>query len=432
VKAVRATSLHAALLVALLLNLGLHPAHAGGGGGYDLADIRLLVDTADPRVDLAQRYALAVIAENFDGVTHAASAGYYSNPWIRDSFAWGMIPSRRDPSLASYSGSEITYWLERQQPFGGWLTAPLSGYFDETPILISAVLDEYRITGNVRLVRTALPKLERGWHWLAHSYIRRNAGSATLLYANVPPHVAADWVDQIARRGYATQLEALWYEATRSMGVMESLVKHPGRSRYFRTFAAGIRKDINRLLWTNSAPYAYRAPRVAAFGHYRSWIGPRDYFELDSNFLCILYGIADRAQASSIDHFVERHAGYLLGLDSPMGVPARVLYGDYLPSDYASKHNRIGVGRYQSAYWPGVGALVALGFAHSGRVDEARSLLIRLSAAIVSGGDVREWYGSDAAGQGAPHFQWAARMFIIAVYGAYRDGAGTTPVGGQV
>src|SRR5690242_15634095 len=144
-KAVRTTSLYAALIVALVLNLGLHPAHAGGGGGYDLADISLLVHTADPRVDLAQRYALAVIAENFDGATHAASAGYYSNPWVRDSFAWGMIPSQRDPSLGSYSGSEITYWLERQQPFGGWLTAPLSGYFDETPILISAVLDAYRI-----------------------------------------------------------------------------------------------------------------------------------------------------------------------------------------------------------------------------------------------------------------------------------------------
>ncbi|HWE61614.1 MAG TPA: hypothetical protein VHB98_07885 [Chloroflexota bacterium] len=403
-----------------LLCISICPARAGGSSGTDVSGISLLVATGNQDIDLAERYALQVIAENFNGVTHAASADYYGNPWIRDSFAWGMIPSQRDPSISAYFTSEIRYWLARQQPFGGWLTAPKSGYFDETAILISGVLDAYRVGGSLALVRQALPKLERGWHWLAHGFIKPKKGSKVLLYANVPPHVAADWVDQVARTGYATQLEALWYGATRSMGTMEALVGHPGRAHYYTRFAAGIKRDINRLLWTTSAPYAFKAPPVPAFGHYRSWRGPHDYFELDSNYLCILYGIASQKQADSIDDFVERHAGYLLGLNAANGVPARVLYGDYAPADYAWKRNRIGVGIYQSASWPSVGALVALGLRRTGRIDEARTLLVRLSETFIAQQDIREWYSSAGSGEGAPHFQWAARMFIIAVFDVYR------------
>jgi hypothetical protein len=395
------------------------PARAGGGGGYDLSGIAVLAPTGNDQLDTAQRIALAVLAQNFDGVTHAASADYYSNPWIRDSFAWGMIPSRRDPNLAAYSSSELSYWLAKQQPFGGWLTAPLSGYFDETAILIGAVLDAYQVTGDLNQVRRTLPRLERGWRWLARSYIRPSHGSGVLLYANVPPHVAADWVDEVARTGYATQLEALWYNATRSMSIMEGMIRHDGKATYYHAFADRIRRDINRLLWTTAAPYSYGAPKVGPVGHYRSWLGPRDYFELDSNFLCILYGIADPAQAAGIVGFVQRHQSFLLGLDSATGLPAKVLYGEYAPADYARKRNRIGRGIYQNAYWPSVGALVAMGFARAGHVAEGRTILMRIGQTIVAQGDIREWYAEDGVGKGAPHFQWAARMFLIALCRLY-------------
>lgn len=406
-------------LLALALFAGSVPAHAGGGTGYGLAAIQPLVLTGNPTLDLAQRYALAVLATDFTGDTHVAAAGYYTNPWIRDSFAWGMIPTRAGGSLASYSGLELNYWLGRQQPFGGWLTAPKSGYFDETPILISAALDAYRVSGDLAALRTALPRLERGWRWLDRGFVRPAHGSSVLIYANVPPHTAADWADQVARRGYATELEALWYSATRSLSVTESILHHPGRARYYAAFAARIKFDINRLLWTDRAPIARNAPAVPGFGHYRSWVGPRDYFELDSNFLCIVYGIASPAQAASIDNFVMAHSSYLLGLGGGEGIPARVLYGDYDPKDYAGKHSRLGPGRYQSAYWPTVGALVALGYARSGRVTEARAILMKLARTFVQGGDIREWYGQDGQGSGAPAFGWAARMFLVALYAAY-------------
>ncbi|HVA88641.1 MAG TPA: hypothetical protein VNL71_02255, partial [Chloroflexota bacterium] len=227
------------------------------------------------------------------------------------------------------------------------------------------------------------------------------------------------WVDQVGRTGYATQLEALWYWGTHSLSVIEGIVHQPTQADYYGSFAVRIKNDINRLLWTTTAPYVLNAPQAPAFGHYRSWLGPRDYFELDSNFLCVLYGIADQSQAGRIEAFVSAHSSYLLGLNGGDGVPARVLYGDYAPEDYAGKHERVGLGRYQSAYWPTVGALVALGYARSGQVGEARAILLRLAEAFTSGGDIREWYGLNGQGSGAPSFGWAARMYLDALYAAY-------------
>ena len=413
------------LLLALLLPC--FPARqvtwAGGGIYGDLSGIRLLAETGDPTLDRAQRYALAAIARNYSGEWHAASLTAYSFPWVRDSFAWGMIPSRRDPSLAAYSGSEIRYWLAHQQGYGGWLTRQLSGHFDETPIFIAAVLDAYRVSGDRSMVRRALPQLERGWSWMAHSYIRPAKGSSALIYALVPPYVAADWADQIARRGYATGLEALWYHATTSLATMEALIGRPAKASSFDRFAARIKRDINRLLWTESAPYVSNAPKVASFGHYIGWRGPRRYFELDSNFLCILYGIADSRQSESIVAFMERHAGYLLGLDSTTGIPARVLYGDYAAADYAYRRGKIGRGLYQSAYWPSLGGLVTLALVRIGHPDEARVVLARIAAGIVVGGDIREWYGDDGQGKGAQYFQWGARMYLVALCAIFRHTA---------
>lgn len=394
-------------------------ARAGGGSGYGLNGIALLVRTEDPQLDLAERYALAVLGADFDGTVHAAAADYYSNPWIRDSFAWAALPTLRDASVSSYVTTELAYWLPKQQPFGGWLTAPKSGYFDETPILIASVLNAYQVTGDLGMVREALPRLERGWQWLRQSYVQPEHGSGYLLYANVPPHVAADWVDQIARRGYATELEALWYWSTHSMAIMEQLTGHAIESAQYGSFASHIRTDINRLLWTTSPPYVYDAAPVPGFGHYRSWQGPREYFELDSNFLCVLYGIADPSQAQSILGFVRRHGTYLLGLRTTSGVPAKVVYGDYAPADYALKHERLAPGKYQNGYWTTVGSLAAIAYARIGDTTESRAILTRIGAAFIRDGDVREWYTQSGAGSGAPAFQWSARMFVAALYAAY-------------
>ena len=226
--------------------------------------------------------------------------------------------------------------------------------------MIAAIADSYRISGNLPRLRAQLPQARRAWSLLAQYEVRRAAGSRFLLYADVGPHVAADWVDQVARSGYATGIEALWYHATRAMAVMEEAVGNTAAAARFDAFAAGVKHDINRLLWRTGAPRARDAAPTGPTGHYTGWLGARDYFELDSNYLCILYGIAGPVRTDDILRFTTAHASYLLGLGLPGGIPARTVYGDYEPEDYARIHYKLADGTYQNAYWPSIGALVAM------------------------------------------------------------------------
>ena len=80
-------------------------------------------------------------------------------------------------TLSTYATGELRYWLRHQQPFGGWLSFQYSGWYDETAIMLAAVLDAYRLTGDRGMARRALPALRKGWAWL-HSAYASSVGNA--------------------------------------------------------------------------------------------------------------------------------------------------------------------------------------------------------------------------------------------------------------
>lgn len=384
------------------------------------ASTALPVRTGNAALDAAEHVALGVLSRDAGQGLHLA-APYYRSAWIRDSFAWGMVPwsGSATDSLKTYTTSELTHWLKNPTADGLWITNPYSGWYDETPTLISAVADAYRITGDKQALAQALPRVEAAWMSMRLAGVRQAKGSSFLLYVDVAAHIAADWADQIARQGYATGLEALWYHATAAMVAIETAAGHQDRAEHYAYFAKGIARDINRLLWTTQAPMARNAAPAGAFGHFTGWTGPRDYFELDSNFLCILYGIASPTQSASIIRFTKAHAAYLLQVRVRNGMPARVVYGDYDPRDYARIHDKIADGTYQNAYWPSVGALVALGLARAGASDLALVLLRHMATAMIADGDTHEWYRAGGKPEGAADYQWPARMFLVALYAVY-------------
>jgi glycogen debranching enzyme len=404
------------LMLAICLLACLPPDGAAAALTADLP-----VQTGDPVLDGAERVALEVISRDAYAGLHLASPSYNS-PWIRDSYAWGMIPwaGTAATSLDSYAGSELRYWLARQGEDGSWITNLYSGYYDETPIFIAALADAYRQSGDLAALRSAVPHAERAWRWLAQTAVQPDRGSSYLLYAAIGPHVASDWADQVARRGYATGLEALWYHATKSMAFLETVLGRPRTAARYARYAAAIKREIDRLLWLVAPPHARNAQAIAGpVGHYTSWLGGTDYFELDSNLLCILYGIADSAQTSSILAFIDANASRLMGLGRGRAIPARTLYGDYEPTDYAQLHGQIADGAYQSGYWPTVGALAALAYARDGNTTVSAAILRRIAAFFVRYRDADEWYRADGSPGGASAYQWSARMYLVALYAAY-------------
>src|ERR687886_264468 len=115
----------------------------------------LPIVTGDSLLNHAERVALRVLAADQEGSVHRA-APFYTRPWLRDSYAWGMVPDDAG-TLSTYARGELRYWLRHQQPFGGWLSFQYSGWYDETAIMIAAVLDAYRLTGDRGMVRCAQP-----------------------------------------------------------------------------------------------------------------------------------------------------------------------------------------------------------------------------------------------------------------------------------
>lgn len=341
-------------------------------------------------------------------------------PWIRDSYAWGMVPDDAG-TLATYAGSELHYWLAHQQPFGGWVSFKYSGWYDETAIMISAVLDAYRLTGDKAMVRHALPALRQAWRWLRRAYTDPRRGSSCLLWASVGaggPHWATDWADQVARRGYSPQLEGLWYRATHAMAALEWLAGSTAVASAYDHTASCIAHDANGLLWTVDAPAHEHAPPLAAFGHYRAWPAGSNYFEIDGNALLLAAGVAGPHKRASVLDAIAAHASYLLGADG--AGPARVLYGDYAPVDYGPIHNWMGAGRFQSAYWPSVGGLLAVAAA---RADDTALGLTVLRGLAQRNSDAAsafyEWYGENGSPGGASLYEWGARMYLLSLYRAY-------------
>ena len=383
----------------------------------------LPIQTGDATLDAAEATALTTLTVDQAGAPTHRAAPFYSTPWIRDSFAWGMIPDNQG-TLATYATTELAYWLGRQQPFGGFISFQYSGWYDETPIIIAAVLDAYRQTGNLTMVRRALPQLEHAWTWMDHSYavaLRRH-GSSCLIWVDLRPrgaHFAADWADQVARQGYSPQLQGLWLRATRALAALELLTGQPRRAHGYIAAASCITRDINRLLWRVDAPAHLNATPLAAFGHYRAWPAApgRAYFEVDGNALLVATDAADAARRDSVLGTIMANKHYLLGNDG--AGPARVLYGDYAPADYAPIHNWIGPGRYQSAYWPTVGGLLAIAAA---RCDHTTTSLAVLEGLARRDADptmgFHEWYGGDGTPGGAATYGWGARMYLLALYRA--------------
>jgi hypothetical protein len=374
--------------------------------------------TSDPVLNLAEENALAVLTTNQVGEIHQA-APFYDSPWIRDSYAWGMIPDD-EGTLSTYARGELSYWLGRQQPFGGWITNQYSGWYDETAILIAAVLDAYRQTGNISMVRTALPALRRAWQWLHTSYTSPQHGSSCLLWVTLRPRgpgYAADWADQVGRHGYTPQLEGLWYSATHAMAALESVSGHIQAAATYGRVADCIKEDINRLLWAHGVPAHDDALPLPPLGHYRARPVGRDYLEFDANAL-LAEEVAPTAYRALILAVIAQHPTYILGTAAPG--PARVVYGDYNPSDYGPIHNWLAPGRYQSAYWPNVGGLLAMAAARDDDISLSMTILHSLAQRAQNAADAfDEWYSGNGSPGGATQYGWGARMYLLALYRAY-------------
>jgi hypothetical protein len=395
----------------------------------------------DDLIESAIPLARAVMERNLveDGFT---AGQRYPRPWLRDTYEGGLFLPELGPDLFAAYARELETWAARQggtpvytwpgdHPHfvaGGERCAPgqistnrSSGDHDETLMFIIAAseLVSWARTGPIA-GRTAeewdallAPAAETAWRWAYEQ------ADDEWMLLDTRPLVAADWADQIGRRGICTNVQGLWFDATYGLISMAG----GDRTRTVGLWDAleTIEASIREALWRESAPMHLNAPAVAPFGHFVSWIGEDgavvDYFELDSNFRLLAARIPTEEQADSVIDFVLDHPELLGDAAGPPG--AKVVWGDYAPEHYASIHDNTGDGRYHNGWWGHVGALVAEGLHAYGRTDEAVAVLRTIAAALHRGAEdgtgLREWYDAAGTGHGSEWFQWSARAFLRAV-----------------
>ncbi len=399
----------------------------------------------DELIRTAVPLAIAVMERNLLAGANAGgiTAGQrYPKPWLRDAYDGGIFLPALAPELFGHYAAELERWAARQggEPVYAWppehphyvpggerceagqiCTNRSSGDVDETLQFIIAASEVVSwaelgpIAGRTATQWRELmwPACEAAWGW---AYAQAEDEWALL---DTRPLVAADWADQIGRRGICTNVQGLWAEATDSLRHLAGTdqERRAGLPDMVRT----IQESIREHLWTVSTPMHLNAAAVEPFGHFVAWIGTDgavvDYFELDSNFRLLAAAIPTDEQAASIIDFVQQHPELLGSESGPPG--AKVLYGDYAPEHYAAIHDNTGDGRYHNAWWGHVGALVAEGLAEYRERDMAKQVLRSLAAALHRGAEdgtgMREWYDAGGTGHGSEWFQWSARAFLRAV-----------------
>ena len=105
----------------------------------------------------------------------------------------------------------------------------------------------------------------------------------------------ADWCDSVKRRGYVTYTNAIYYAALRTMSL---LAPDSARTESYAQKAVEVRDLINERLWMR-AHYAEYVDEV----HNKRI----ENFSVESNFLCMLFGIADEKKRDLIFSTFDRY-----------------------------------------------------------------------------------------------------------------------------
>lgn len=286
------------------------------------------------------------------------------------------------------------------------------------------------LTGRYDQARLAWPQLIRAYRWLEY----QDSNECGLLEV----HEAKDWADLFANRYNSLLPNVLWYAATLAMERLAARFELAADS--FAGRAADIRYKINQLLWVgpevrrdeewirhNRMEWLYPTRLVDTVlqerPYYLPYMAFRDYgdrFDSLGNLLAILFGVADEAQAARIFDYITA-----AGVDRPWPVRAHwpvVRPGDKDWRDYYVLRNLNQPDQYHNGgCWPYLGAFYVGALVKTGRLEQARDVLARLTEmnAQSRSGDrtweFNEWFhGVSGRPMGFAGQSWSAGMFAWA------------------
>jgi glycogen debranching enzyme len=411
-------------------------------------------------IHTARDHAERILLANGGDLGLLGSNQAYRQVWARDSMICGLgLWLTRDPAGRAIHGRSLETLRRFQSPLGKVPhNVGMQGVAD--PALIAhggrlegrggenaAVEDTIHagcVDGNlwyivgqyydfnqrrdVDRLRAAWPSLDKALLWLRY----QDSNECGLLEV----HEAMDWADLFANRYNVLYDNVLYFAAWQCMGQMAAALGQEANV-YFNN-AAGVRRKINALLWVGPEEptdyewiaherreWLYPRRRVETElverPFYLPYMGFRDYadrFDTLGNLLAILFGIADRLKANKILDYIEG-----CGLNDPF--PVRALYPPVQPGErdwreYYRVRNLNQPHHYHNGgAWPFIGGFYVAALVQTGRCDEARRQLERLTG-MVRLGKQKEWefnewfHGSSGKPMGYAGQSWSAAMYLFA------------------
>ncbi len=288
--------------------------------------------------------------------------------------------------------------LGRQQPFDKpikpkYRTAHNTISLDGNALLVIAALNYIQAVKDSDFVRAYWVNLKNALLWL-ENHVRDRDG---LLHQGA----FADWADSIARQGRVLYTNVIYWKALSDLACVAGELGFPDDQVYFERKSRLIEASINDHFWRED------------LGYYVT----NDVFEnlsSSGNLLAIAWGLANKAQASSI---LDLMAAFRMADPVPTK-PVQFAY----PKRFVAIENRLGgLGNYHTdSAWLWLGCWHVIALQCAGRLGEARDLLHRIARVIVRDGEVHEiyaptgefistfWYTSEAP------LTWSAGMFVYA------------------
>lgn len=334
------------------------------------------------------------------------------------------FPDVADPALVALGG-RLQAAEGHQQAIADTTHA---GVVDSNLWYIIGHYYEYMHSGDVELLRTTWPSLEKALLWLRY----QDSNECGLLEV----HEAMDWADLFSNRYNVLFDNVLYFAVWKAMGQMAEALHLPS-SHYFEQ-ADDVRRKMNTLLWVGpEAPvdwewvrrerqeWLYPLKRVetelVVRPYYLPYMAFRDYADrLDTlgNLLAILFGVADQRQADLILNYIHG-----CGLNQPY--PVQALYpviqrGEKDWRDYFLVRNLNMPHHYHNGgAWPFIGGFYVAALVQAGRLDEARQQLDKLTEmnhqGIASKWEFNEWFhGVSGRPMGFAGQSWSAAMYLYA------------------
>jgi glycogen debranching enzyme len=334
------------------------------------------------------------------------------------------MPGVADPALIAHGGA-LEEPGEENRPVEDTIHA---GCVDGNLWYIIGHYYDFSLRQNIDSLHAGWPSLEKALLWLRY----QDSNECGLLEV----HEAMDWADLFANRYNVLYDNVLYFAAWQCMSQMAAALGKDAQE-YFNT-AADVRRKINTLLWVgpeeptdydwirdHRKEWLYPRRRVETElverPFYLPYMGFRDYadrFDTLGNLLAILFGVADQTKANKILNYIQG-----CGLNDPF--PVRALYPPIQPGEkdwreYYRVRNLNQPNHYHNGgTWPFIGGIYVAALVQTGRLDEARCQLDKLTS-MVRLGKEKEWefnewfHGLSGRPMGYAGQSWSAAMYLFA------------------